>query len=83
MTWSAAMSDEATGAPRWRVERGSPDEHELAALLAVLAAAVSARRAAVDQSGRAAVSGWADPAGQPSAPVSPGPDAWRASCLPR
>ena len=75
------MSDKTTGAPRWRVTRGNPDEHELAALLVVLTATATASVAA-EHLVPAAVSRWADPAWQPGAPIRPGNDSWCASLLP-
>lgn len=67
--------------PLLRVVRGDPDDEELAALAAVLAAA---RDAAGPEPGPPAPrSVWGDPAHRLRAPLRPGPGAWRASALPR
>lgn len=84
------MSDaEATGAGAatpeerralFRVVRGTPDDHELAALTAVVAAAAGAGGA--PQPARVPDL-WSHPAAQLRAPLHAGPGAWRASGLPR
>lgn len=79
-----------TARPLLRVVRGEPDDEELAALTAVVAATASqpalstsqpsASQPPTSQSPRSA---WADPAHRLRAPLRPGPGAWRASALPR
>ncbi|WP_028925940.1 acyl-CoA carboxylase epsilon subunit [Pseudonocardia acaciae] len=66
----------------FRVVRGDPDDAELAALTAVLAAAASTppAPAAEDARGRSV---WVDRAAALRPPLHPGPGAWRASTLPR
>ncbi|GAA1277897.1 acyl-CoA carboxylase subunit epsilon [Saccharothrix xinjiangensis] len=65
--------------PHLRVVRGNPDDEELAALTAVVAALASrpAREA-----GRARRSAWADRSRLVRGLPQPGPGAWRASSLP-
>ncbi|ANY07544.1 acyl-CoA carboxylase subunit epsilon [Pseudonocardia sp. HH130630-07] len=65
----------------FRVVRGTPDDRELAALTAVLAAAASGT--GTGSAPAAAPSPWSHPAAQLRAPLAPGPGAWRASALPR
>jgi hypothetical protein len=60
-----------------RVERGQPDDAEIAALLVVLGALAGG---AVPEP---AASSWADPAWRTGAPGRLGPAAWRLACLPR
>ena len=67
--------------PLLRVVRGRPDELELAALVAVVAARQAAT-AAPDR-GRPRVSAWSDPSALLRTPLHPAPGAWRASALPR
>ncbi|GAA4549746.1 acyl-CoA carboxylase epsilon subunit [Amycolatopsis samaneae] len=79
-------ADESTvDSPELRVERGAPDEVELAALVAVLAglsAAAAARRADAGAVGdRPRI--WADAAWRPGAPLRAAHGTWRASLLPR
>lgn len=77
------MSDHdlVDGQPWLRVVRGNPDEVELAALTAVVAALASSPAAgSADQPAR---SRWSDPAIRLRAPLQPGPGAWRAARLPR
>jgi hypothetical protein len=62
-----------------RVERGAPDDAELAALIVVLTALATVP----GPESVPARSGWADPAWRSGAPVTPGPDAWRLTALPR
>ncbi|MFP5019947.1 acyl-CoA carboxylase epsilon subunit [Pseudonocardia phyllosphaerae] len=64
----------------FRVVRGTPDDHELAALTAVVAAAASA--GGPPEPVRAPDL-WSSPAAQLRAPLLAGPGAWRASGLPR
>jgi hypothetical protein len=76
------MSDEQTpgtpGRPLLRVVRGNPDDTELAALTAVVAAAATrGEPASPPQRSR-----WGDPAARLRTPLRPGPGAWRASALP-
>ena len=65
----------------FRVVRGAPDDHELAALTAVVAAAASATGG--DDTASATPDLWSHPAAQLRAPLMAGPGAWRASGLPR
>jgi acyl-CoA carboxylase epsilon subunit len=64
----------------FRVVRGTPDDAELAALTAVIAAAVSA---APPPARRGPVSTWADPASRLRTSLAVGPGAWRTSTWPR
>ncbi|MEV1291322.1 acyl-CoA carboxylase epsilon subunit [Pseudonocardia sp. NPDC049635] len=64
----------------FRVVRGDPDDHELAALTAVVAAATSA---AAPERAPAAPDLWSHPASQLRAPLVAGRGAWRASGMPR
>lgn len=71
--------------PVLRVVRGNPDDVEIAALTAALA---SVPAAAPEEPARRPLSLWADRAARlrPAAgglPLPPGPNAWRASALPR
>ena len=61
--------------PSLRVVRGDPTPEELAALLAVVTAAGEAPA----EPERARRGGWSDPARQLRRPLTPGPNAWRAS----
>jgi hypothetical protein len=79
-------ADEQTPEQRralFRVVRGEPDDAELAALTAVLAAAASppadAENSADAGRGR---SFWVDRRAALRRPLHPGPGAWRASTLP-
>jgi hypothetical protein len=67
--------------PVLRVVRGDATPEELAALVAVLAAAGGAEGAADPRD--ASPSRWTDHAASVRAPLQPGPGAWRASALPR
>ncbi|HEY5184595.1 MAG TPA: acyl-CoA carboxylase subunit epsilon [Actinomycetes bacterium] len=69
------MSD----APLLRVVRGEPDDTELAALLAVLAASA----AGAGTGDAPAASPWRDRARSVHAPVQHGPGAWRTASLPQ
>lgn len=77
------MSDEQTSGtperPLLRVVRGNPDDTELAALTAVVAAATSRGEPAPPPQRRSL---WSDPAARLRRPLHPGPGAWRASGLP-
>lgn len=64
----------------FRVVRGTPDDHELAALTAVVAAAASAGGPPAPLR---TPDLWSHPAAQLRAPLHAGPGAWRASGLPR
>jgi len=68
----------------FRVIRGGPDDAEVAALTAVLAAAASAAAAAdgdgQDDRGRSV---WIDRAAMMRGPLQVGPGAWRNSTWPR
>lgn len=72
-------SDDQPQRPLLRIVRGTPDEHELAALTAVVAgmAAGAAEPEPPQQHSR-----WADPHGRLRRPLHPGPGAWRGSGLP-
>jgi hypothetical protein len=65
--------------PLLRVVRGDATEEELAALLAVLAAAAGGAGAGADRP----LSAWTDRSAAARAPLAPGPGAWRASAWPR
>ncbi len=67
-----------TDAPTLRVVRGEPDDAELAALLAVLAA-----RSGGTPPPAPPPSPWRDRGRSLHAPAHHGPGAWRASGLPR
>jgi hypothetical protein len=72
------MTDEDR--PLLRVVRGAPDDDELAALTAVVAGLASE----TPRPSRAAPrSRWADRTALVRQPLPSGPDAWRASGLPR
>lgn len=77
------MSEEAEKAqrPLLRVVRGNPDDHELAALTTVLAAAAAAGPGTEERPKRPSL--WAEPSARLRRPLRPGPGAWRASGLPR
>jgi hypothetical protein len=62
-----------------RVDRGQPDDAEIAALMVVLGA-LAAGAVAEPES---APSNWADPAWRTGAPGRLGPAAWRLAGLPR
>ncbi|BBG04466.1 MULTISPECIES: acyl-CoA carboxylase epsilon subunit [Pseudonocardia] len=64
----------------FRVVRGTPDQHELAALTAVVAAAAGAGAPAPAP---APANLWSHPASQLRVPLVAGRGAWRASGLPR
>ncbi len=67
--------------PLLRVVRGYPDPAQLAALVAVLAAA-SARGAAESSASTAGPDPWRDHARRLGAPPSPGPGVWPTSARP-
>ena len=67
--------------PPLRLVRGRATPEELAAVVAVLAAAGTGSDA--DSPPAAPVSAWANRARLVRAPVSIGPDGWRASAFPR
>jgi hypothetical protein len=67
----------------FRVVRGTPDDHELAALTAVLAASASAGASAGKPGSDRRTSFWADRQALVRQPLHPGPGAWRAHHLPR
>lgn len=73
------MSEETPERPLLRVVRGTPDDHELAALTAVLAGLASNAGAPPAPPRRSL---WADPGARLRPAVHPGPGAWRASGLP-
>jgi acyl-CoA carboxylase epsilon subunit len=64
-----------------RVVHGKPDDDELAAMVAVVAA-LSATMA-TDVPTMTSRSGWSDAVARVRAPLRPGPGAWRRSGLPR
>lgn len=79
------MSGDAEATPEerralFRVVRGTPDDHELAALSAVVAAAASAGGPPAPPR---TPDLWSHPAARLRAPLHAGPGAWRASGLPR
>ncbi len=67
--------------PLLRIVRGTPDDEELAALTAVVASVAAAGDAPAPT--RARTSHWADRAALVRQPLPKGPNAWRASGLPR
>ena len=67
-------------APLFRVVQGTPSVEETAALTVVLAAKLAAGH---QPARRGAASRWADRARSMRAPLTRGPDAWRASSQPR
>ncbi|GAA1355456.1 acyl-CoA carboxylase epsilon subunit [Saccharothrix algeriensis] len=69
-----------TAEPFLEVVRGAPDDVELAALTAVVAALAAAGAPAGQRPRRSA---WADRARPAPAGLPHGPDAWRWSALPR
>jgi hypothetical protein len=75
------MSEEAATRPLLRVVRGTPDDAELAALTAVLAAATAGPGTGTPAP-RPPRSRWADRAALLGCPPHHGPGAWRASGLP-
>ncbi|NYH79353.1 hypothetical protein FHR84_002687 [Actinopolyspora biskrensis] len=84
-TDSAVSAETDAQAPMLRVERGNPDEAEVAALTATLVGLAGAGSAPPERPSR--MSMWADraaalryPGGR--RPLRPGPNAWRASALP-
>ncbi|QFZ23255.1 acyl-CoA carboxylase subunit epsilon [Saccharothrix syringae] len=68
-----------SAAPHLRVVRGNPDDEELAAVTAVVAALSAARAEGREQPRRSA---WADRSRLVRRPLDRGPGAWRASGLP-
>ncbi|WET80493.1 acyl-CoA carboxylase subunit epsilon [Amycolatopsis sp. QT-25] len=71
----------AAETPLLKVVRGNPDDAELAALTAVVAAVAAGARAPEPAPKRN--SWWADKTSLVRAPLAPGEGAWRASALPR
>jgi hypothetical protein len=65
--------------PLLRVVKGTPDDHQLAALTAVIAGLAAATPAEDEPARR---SEWANPARRVRRPLHPGPGAWRASGFP-
>lgn len=65
--------------PLLRIVKGTPDDHELAAVTAVIAGLASATPAPDKPAPR---SEWANPARQVRRPLQHGPGAWRASAFP-
>jgi hypothetical protein len=74
------MSENANR-PVLRIVRGNPDDVELAALTAVVAAVASAHPEPEQKPANR--SWWGDRARSTRQPLHPGPGAWRASGLPR
>ncbi|WP_024877808.1 acyl-CoA carboxylase subunit epsilon [Saccharomonospora piscinae] len=74
-------SDRTGTAPLLRVERGAPDDEELAALATVVAGLASAASSAAAES-PARRSRWSDPASRLRLPSRPGRGAWRWSAYP-
>ena len=64
-----------------RIDRGEPTAEELAAVLAVLAAAGAGRESAPPAP--APESGWTDRSRYVRGPISPAPNGWRAAGFPR
>jgi hypothetical protein len=64
----------------FRVVRGTPDDAELAALTAVIAAATAG---AAPPARKGPTSTWADPVARLRTPLAVGPGAWRTSTWPR
>lgn len=75
-------STEAQEQPSLRVVRGQPDEHEIAAVSAVLAGLTARGGEQQEAETARSRSRWADPAARLRQPLRPGPGAWRASALP-
>ncbi|WP_214406739.1 acyl-CoA carboxylase subunit epsilon [Pseudonocardia lacus] len=78
------MSEEPTPEERralFRVVRGEPDDVEVAALTAVLAAVAASAGTGTAPAGPAST--WTDPAARMRAPIAVGPHAWRTSTWPR
>ncbi len=75
------MSDtpEAATEPLLRVVRGTPDDAELAAMVAAVAALLS-ESGSVDEG---TPSAWGERASRLRRPLPHGPGAWRSSALPR
>ncbi|SEP94845.1 Acyl-CoA carboxylase epsilon subunit [Lentzea xinjiangensis] len=65
--------------PLLKVVKGTPDDHQLAALTAVIAGLAAATPAEDEPPRR---SEWANPLRRVRRPLHPGPNAWRASTLP-
>jgi hypothetical protein len=77
------MTDEPGGRSMFSVVSGHPTAEELAALTAVVAATLAARkRAAAQAAAGPAPSAWLDRAALTRPPLRPGPDAWRRSARP-
>jgi hypothetical protein len=78
------VSEEPTPEERralFRVVRGEPDDVEVAALAAVLAAVAASAGEPPTAAGPAST--WADPVARLRAPLPVGPNAWRTSVWPR
>ena len=72
-------ADQPQEKPLLRVVKGTPDDHELAALTAVIAGLAAA---APVEDKPAPRSEWANPARRVRRPLQHGPGAWRASGFP-
>ncbi|WP_028851163.1 acyl-CoA carboxylase subunit epsilon [Thermocrispum municipale] len=72
------MSEEKK--PFLRIVRGTPDDEELAALTAALAAVAAGAQQKDEPKPRSA---WADPEPRLRQPLRPGPGAWQASARSR
>lgn len=79
------MNDDETKRPFLRIVRGTPDDEELAALTAVLAAAATRTGAAPGTADDATArrSEWAARHRLVRQPLRHAPGAWRASAFPR
>ncbi|MGW4206650.1 acyl-CoA carboxylase subunit epsilon [Lentzea sp. NPDC004789] len=73
-------ADQPQEKPLLRVVKGTPDDHELAALTAVIAGLAAAGPAEDPEPVRR--SEWANPARRVRRPLQHGPGAWRASGFP-
>jgi hypothetical protein len=78
------MTDEPGARPMFSVVSGHPTAEEMAALTAVVAATLAARKraAAAQAAAGPALSAWLDRAALTRTTLRPGPDAWRRSARP-
>jgi hypothetical protein len=78
------MTDEPGGRSMFSVVSGHPTAEELAALTAVVAVTLAARKraAAAQAAAGPALSAWLDRAALTRTTLRPGPDAWRRSARP-
>jgi hypothetical protein len=75
---AGATGDAASAVPLLRVVKGDPTPEELAALVAVIAARGGGDTDAAPEP----TSAWRDRSRYVRRPMTPGPNAWRASVLP-